>query len=108
MDIKIMLLCKDTLFCKYAINILHSFYPSSQVMVIAGNRHTRLDEDLHKYRPEYIISYLSPWILPKSLLDTARKAAINFHPGSPSTPGAAATTSQSMKKQQLMVSRVII
>jgi methionyl-tRNA formyltransferase len=36
--------------------------------------------------PECVISFLSPWIIPKSLLDKAGMG-INFHPGSLNYPG---------------------
>jgi methionyl-tRNA formyltransferase len=36
---------------------------------------------------DYIISYLSRWVVPEYLLNRARKAAINFHPASPEYPG---------------------
>lgn len=36
---------------------------------------------------DYIISYLSRWVVPDALLKRARKAAINFHPASPEYPG---------------------
>lgn len=36
---------------------------------------------------DYIVSFLCPWILPKEILNLARIAAINFHPGSPNYPG---------------------
>jgi len=36
---------------------------------------------------DYIISYLSRWVVPEYLLDRARKAAINFHPAPPEYPG---------------------
>lgn len=34
---------------------------------------------------DYVISYLSPWILPQAVLD--KGIAINFHPGPPKYPG---------------------
>jgi methionyl-tRNA formyltransferase len=37
---------------------------------------------------DYIISYLSRWVVPAHLLQRARWAAINFHPASPDYPGA--------------------
>ena len=88
MEIKIMLLCKKTLFCKYAIKILESYYPCDQFLVVEGNVGSHLDDDLHWHKPDYVISFLSPWIIPKSLLSSAKKAAINFHPGSPRYPGS--------------------
>src|SRR5512141_50074 len=36
---------------------------------------------------DYIISYLSRWVVPEALLQRAHKAAINFHPASPEYPG---------------------
>ena len=36
---------------------------------------------------DYIISYLSRWVVPEILLRRARKAAINFHPAPPEYPG---------------------
>lgn len=40
---------------------------------------------------DYLISYLSPWIVPPALLQRARCAAINFHPGPPEYPGIGCT-----------------
>ena len=40
---------------------------------------------------DYVISYLSPWIIPEELLKRARYAAINFHPGPPEYPGIGCT-----------------
>jgi methionyl-tRNA formyltransferase len=37
-------------------------------------------------KPDYLISFLSPWIVPKQVLETA-KVAINFHPASCDYPG---------------------
>jgi methionyl-tRNA formyltransferase len=36
---------------------------------------------------DYIVSYLSRWVVPQDLLLGAKKAAINFHPASPEYPG---------------------
>lgn len=86
--IKVMLLCKKTLFCQYAANILGSYYASDKAMIVTGDGDTPINEELHWYKPEYVISFLSPWIVPSSLLSAAQKAAINFHPGSPRYPGS--------------------
>jgi methionyl-tRNA formyltransferase len=37
---------------------------------------------------DYIISYLSRWVVPRWLLHRSRVAAINFHPAPPEYPGA--------------------
>ena len=46
-----------------------------------------LPEDIGRWEGEYIISYLSRWVIPEYLLKKAKVAAINFHPASPSYPG---------------------
>lgn len=40
---------------------------------------------------DYLISYLSPWVVPAALLERASVAAINFHPGPPEYPGIGCT-----------------
>lgn len=49
----------------------------------------KLPEDIQWYQPDYLISYLCRWILPDSLLKTAKVAALNFHPAPPEYPGFA-------------------
>lgn len=46
-----------------------------------------LPDDIGRWEGEYVISYLSRWIVPDFLLKKARIAAINFHPASPDYPG---------------------
>ena len=42
-------------------------------------------------RFDYLLSYVSPWIVPKELLSNISKASINFHPGPPEYPGIGCT-----------------
>jgi methionyl-tRNA formyltransferase len=46
-----------------------------------------LPGEAHEWSGDYIISYLSRWVVPDALLQRAAKAAINFHPASPEYPG---------------------
>jgi methionyl-tRNA formyltransferase len=46
-----------------------------------------LPDEIRRWHGDYIISYLSRWVVPDDLLKQARKAAINFHPASPEYPG---------------------
>lgn len=46
-----------------------------------------LPEAVRGWEGEYILSYLSRWVVPQSLLKNAKAAAINFHPASPDYPG---------------------
>lgn len=46
-----------------------------------------LPAEARAWNGDYIISYLSRWVVPASLLERAQIAAINFHPASPDYPG---------------------
>lgn len=46
-----------------------------------------LPEQARTWQGDYIISYLSRWVVRAELLQRARRAAINFHPASPDFPG---------------------
>ncbi len=46
-----------------------------------------LPAEARDWQGDYIISYLSRWVVPADLLQRARLAAINFHPASPEYPG---------------------
>ncbi|MCC7117601.1 MAG: hypothetical protein IT310_03665 [Anaerolineales bacterium] len=46
-----------------------------------------LPESIRKWRGDYVVSYLSRWVVPEELLNNAKIAAINFHPASPEYPG---------------------
>lgn len=46
-----------------------------------------LPDEIRRWEGDYIISYLSRWVVPEELLSRAKKAAINFHPASPEYPG---------------------
>ncbi len=48
-------------------------------------------DQIDQWQGDYIISYLSPFIIPKGVLDRANRAAINFHPGPPEYPGIGCT-----------------
>jgi len=46
-----------------------------------------LPDHVRGWAGDYIVSYLSRWIVPVDLLQRARIASINFHPASPEYPG---------------------
>jgi methionyl-tRNA formyltransferase len=46
-----------------------------------------LPPEARDWSGDYVISYLSRWVVPGDLLKRARKASINFHPASPEYPG---------------------
>ena len=96
--------CKET--TKTAMNILFigkqgdknaiiageyvkQIFPNS--LIIFGKRGDKLPEDLNFWKGDYIFSYLSPWIIPQSLLNRAKYGGINWHPGPPEYPGIGCT-----------------
>jgi methionyl-tRNA formyltransferase len=58
-----------------------------QVTHCLGKWGDPLPENIRQWEGDYIISYLSRWVVPEELLKRARLAAINFHPASPEYPG---------------------
>lgn len=46
-----------------------------------------LPQKAQDWNGDYIVSYLSRWVVPEFLLERARKASFNFHPASPEYPG---------------------
>jgi len=59
----------------------------SHVTFCLGKWGDPLPEDIRKWTGDYIISYLSRWVVSHELLNHAKNAAINFHPASPEYPG---------------------
>lgn len=73
-----------------AVDDLLLHYPDA--VVIAANRGEPFPAaTVRKLAPDYIISYICPWIIPSWCLDLATTAAINFHPGPPEYPGTGCT-----------------
>jgi methionyl-tRNA formyltransferase len=46
-----------------------------------------MPEQIRNWSGDYIISYLCRWVVPLAAIESAAKAAINFHPASPDYPG---------------------
>lgn len=81
----ILLLSKDTLWCHAAERFVRALVP--EVVVCAGGRSDPLPGETVEWTGDYIISFLSPWIVPPDVLARARVAALNFHPAPPEYPG---------------------
>lgn len=58
--------------------------------ILSKNRNEKLSEDIGSWQGGYIICFRSYFLIPKALLDRAKVAAINFHPGSIEYPGMVA------------------
>ncbi len=86
--LKILMLSKrENVFCDYAEAILKSYFAEEEVLSVRGSVGDWLNDELRWYEPQYVISFVSPWIVPQPLLAAAQKAALNFHPGPPAYPG---------------------
>jgi methionyl-tRNA formyltransferase len=59
--------------------------------IVFSKRTEPFPGNLLEWEGDIIISYLSQWIIPGSLLEKAKSVAINFHPGPPEYPGIGCT-----------------
>jgi methionyl-tRNA formyltransferase len=75
----------DDLDCARALEFCQRSF--SPVTYCLGKWGDPLPEDIRRWEGDNIVSYLSRWVVPDTLLNRARKAAINFHPASPEYPG---------------------
>ena len=76
-------------YSKTAADFIQLHFKNS--LIIFSKRTDPFPMYLHQWEGDLIISYLAQWILPDSILQKARKAAINFHPGPPDYPGIGCT-----------------
>lgn len=72
-------------YCARALEFCHTHF--RQVTYCLGRWGEPLPDEIRRWEGDYIISYLSRWVIPDDLLQRARRAAINFHPASPEYPG---------------------
>ena len=87
--IKILFLTKHKPFSADAAELIRCHFPSSEI--VFGERDEAFPLNLLGKQFDYVISYISPWIVPKDILDSTKIAAINFHPGPPEYPGIGCT-----------------
>ena len=76
---------KDDEHCLRALRFCRANF--ARVTACLGAWGEPLPEEVRGWRGDYIVSYLSRWVVPQAVLATAAKAAINFHPASPDYPG---------------------
>ena len=60
---------------------------STEIDVYYGDTNDPFPESVAKNKYDLILSYISPWIVPKTVLDKTKRWNINFHPGPPEYPG---------------------
>ena len=61
------------------------------IKVFVGERTDPFPKEAYNLCPDLTFSYVSPWIIPKDILQATKKCAINFHSGPPEYPGIGCT-----------------
>jgi methionyl-tRNA formyltransferase len=85
-DLSILFLGKaDDSYCARAQAFCRDNF--SQLTACLGNWGEPLPESARNWEGDFIISYLSRWVVPAYLLERAKTASFNFHPASPEYPG---------------------
>jgi len=79
----------DDAYCARALDFCRARF--TRLTACLGRWGDPLPPEARDWKGDYIISYLSRWVVPKGILRRARKAAINFHPASPEYPGIGCT-----------------
>lgn len=82
---KLLLLIKPTSWCNTVKKYVEEKF--SDILVLTADWGDPKPDTLYQWEGDYIISFLSPWILPQEILDKVKIAAINFHPAPPKYPG---------------------
>lgn len=80
---------KDDDFCRRAVEFIELNFENPAIVI--GKRGDPAPVEFQNWSGDYIVSYLSPWIVPADALGRARKASLNFHPGPPQYPGIGCT-----------------
>ena len=60
---------------------------TKDIDIFYGESFDPFPEKVKKNNYDLLISYISPWIVPKAVLDKTKRWNINFHPGPPEYPG---------------------
>jgi len=82
---KILLLTKPTFWGNIVQNYIEENIKDSKILI--GDWGIPMPQELFDWNGDYIISFLSPWILPEEVLNKTKIAALNFHPAPPKYPG---------------------
>lgn len=85
----ILFLAKHKPFAEDAAQLVKLHYQDAEI--VFGAQNEPFPEHLFSKKVDYVISYISPWIVPKIVLENAHIAAINLHPGPPEYPGIGCT-----------------
>ena len=80
---------RDDVYCSEALRFFEITF--AEVIAHVGAWGESLPRSVHDWEGDYVVSYLSRWVVPDDVLRKARVAAINFHPAPPDYPGIGCT-----------------
>ncbi len=86
---KILFLAKHKPFSENAAEIVKLHV--NEAKIVFGDVNDPFPQDLLTEIFDYLISYISPWLVPEKVLSNIKTASINFHPGPPEYPGIGCT-----------------
>jgi methionyl-tRNA formyltransferase len=73
------------IWCDLAVSLIEGYFPNS-TEIFRGNKGDSLSDTYFDSQYKVTISFLSPFIIPSSILDRS-KLSVNFHPGTREYPG---------------------
>jgi methionyl-tRNA formyltransferase len=80
-----LFLSKTTDACRAAQRFVRACAPDA--IICEGERGDPVPDVLETWTGDYLVSFLSPWIVSGWTLGRATRAAVNLHPGPPGYPG---------------------
>jgi len=84
---KVLLLTKEYHWCNEVKEFLFQAFGKENVKVYSSSeKYRKFPIEAREERGNLLISFLSPWIVPKEVLENFT-CSINFHPGPPEYPG---------------------
>ncbi len=83
---KVLFISKSTSWCDQAEKFVRQKF-TKDILVIKGSLGEPLPKAIEEWSGDILISYLSPWIIPKEVLEQSTINSVNFHPGPPEYPG---------------------
>jgi methionyl-tRNA formyltransferase len=76
---------KDDEYCHRALEFVEANFENVTSYFSAWGE--PMPEEIKSWSGDYLFSYLCRWVVPLSVIQSATKGAINFHPASPHYPG---------------------
>ncbi len=86
---RVLFLAKNKPFADIASLLINRHF--ERPIIKFGEVGQKFPIEFEEEKFDYIISYISPWIVPNNILKKVSKASINFHPGPPNYPGIGCT-----------------